>query len=239
MSTSVLATGDCEQKVYDGVPKYILDSYPGFHGKRILDVGCGSGDLGGALQTMGNECYGITISQKEAEAAQSKLTQVIAGDLETMQTLPFPAAFFDVVICADVLEHLRDPKRLLQTLKTHLKPDGILIASIPNVANIMVRMNLLRGRFDYEKEGILDNTHLRFFTLNTAKNLLSSAGYAIENIQFTNWNWRFPAPLRWVLKTLDREWEGRQRLTRYWPGLFATQFIFRVTLKDGLSQCRS
>ena len=235
MTSNVLTSGGCEQKVYDGVPKYILDAYSGFQGKRILDVGCGSGDLGGALQAMGNVCHGITLSLKEAEVAKTKLTQVIAGDLETMREFPFPNNYFDVVICADVLEHLKDPKRILETLRAHLKPQGILIASIPNVANIVVRLNLLRGRFEYEESGILDNTHLRFFTLGAAKDLLTSSGYSIQDAKFTDWNWNFPGLIRWVLKTLDCEPEARRRLARWWPGLFATQFVFRAALADRAS----
>ena len=232
MISNVLASGGCEQKVYDGVPQYILDAYPGFQGQRILDVGCGSGGLGGALQAMGNACYGNTLSPKEAEAAKSRLTQVIVADLDAMRELPFPENFFDVVIFADVLEHLKDPKHLLKLMRPHLKSGGLVIASIPNVANIVVRLNLLRGRFEYGELGILDNTHLRFFTLGTAKDLLTSTGYWIQDVKFTDWNWNFPGWIQWILKTLDYEWEIRQRLTRWWPGLFSTQFVLRAALAD-------
>ena len=231
MSNNITPTGTCEQKVYEGLPRYILNVCAGVQGKRILDLGCGSGNLGGALQEMGNECYGITISPKEAEAAKSRLTQVVIGDLDVMHELPFPENFFDVVIFADVLEHLKDPKHPLELVKPYLKPQGLVIASIPNVANIAVRLNLLRGRFEYEEFGILDNTHLRFFTLGTAKDLLTSTGYSVQDVKFTNWSYCFPKFLVPLY-----EWEIRQRLTRWRPGLFATQFIFCAThVTDGLA----
>ena len=223
MPNPILNSG-CEQKTYEGLPKYILNICNGFQGKRILDLGCGSGRLGEALQEKGNECYGVTISENEVESARSRMTQAVLGDLDLIRELPFPKHFFDVVICADVLEHLKNPRRVLELVKSHLKPQGLVIASIPNVANIAVRLNLLRGRFDYKEYGILDNTHLRFFTLGTAKDLLVSAGYRIQDIQFTNWSYclpKFLVPLY--------EWEIKQRMTHLWPGLFATQFIFHAT----------
>ena len=217
----------CENKVYDGQARNLSLYFNGIVGKRILDVGCGTGNLGAALKRRENECYGITISKSEAELAKSKLTQVIIADIETMQELPFPEHFFDVVIFADILEHLKNPPHPLQLVKRYLKPQGLMITSIPNIANIRIRLNLLCGRFNYELVGILDNTHLRFFTMKTAKELLISAGYIIQDIKFTNSDWRLPRPLRWLVSF--REWEIQRRLTHGWPKLFATQFIFYTT----------
>lgn len=218
----------CKRKVYDGVPP-LARWLTHLAGQRILDVGCGTGGLGAELAQRGNTVYGLTISECEAALARQRLAEVIVGDLETMEALPFSEHFFDTVIFADVLEHLRDPKRPLELIKPYLKPSAQIIASIPNVANIIVRWNLLRGRFDYEEYGILDNTHLRFFTFRTAKELLTSCGFQIEMVKFTHWNWELPpmilTPLRWV----DRDWEAREWLIRTWPGLFATQFVIYTT----------
>lgn len=221
----------CEEKVYDAAPMN-LDLYFGeITGKRVLDVGCGTGKLGAALVARGNECYGITISGTEAEQAKARLSGVVLGDVEALRQLPFPERFFDVVIFSDVLEHLRQPVRALALVKPYLKPEGRIIASIPNVANIAVRWNLLRGRFDYEPSGILDDTHVRFYTLRTAHELIESAGYIVQRTQFTHWNWELPQPIR--LLSRPYEWEIKDRLAGWWPGLFATQFVIYATYQNG------
>ena len=195
--------------------------------QRILDVGCGTGSLAKFLGQKNNECYGITISKEEARLAKSRMVDVIAGDIEKITGLPFPEDFFDVVIFADVLEHLKDPSHVLQLVKPYLKTGGLIIASIPNVSNITVRVNLLMGKFDYQECGILDNTHLRFFTLRTAKELISNAAYQIKEIKYTVWNMKLPERLQRLL--FFCEWEIRNRLTHWWPKLFATQFVIYAT----------
>ena len=227
MVTTVPPHASCEGKIYDATPLSMENYFDNIKGQRILDIGCGTGNLGVALASRGNECYGLTVSEREAQLARTKLHQVITGDVETMQALPFPDHFFDVVTLFDVLEHLKNPSHALQLIKPYLKPNGSIIASIPNVANIVIRFNLLRGRFDYQEFGIMDNTHLRFFTMKTAKNLLVSAGYIVRDVKFTNQNWYFPK-----LLVPFYEWEIRQRVTRWWPTLFATQFVLYATLRS-------
>ena len=223
--TTHVADPTCEDKVYDGQPMSPRLYYGGIVGKRVLDVGCGSGNLGAVLQRQGNECYGVTLSQSEAALAKDKLTQIIVGDVETLQALPFPERFFDVVIFADILEHLKNPIHVLKLVKHYLKPQGLVIASIPNVAHVSIRFNLFRGRFDYTSTGILDNTHLRFYTQETAKTLLASSGYLIREMKVAH-SWRFPGLLRLFSFC---EWEIQERLARFWPGLFAMKFVFYAT----------
>ena len=213
----------CQDKLYDERPMNLDRYFPEVVGRRVLDVGCGTGNLGAALQQRGNQCYGITMSPAEAEAAKSQLTDVLLGDVDTWASLPFPRGFFDVVIFADVLEHLRHPQQALRLVRPYLASGAQVIASIPNVANLSVRWNLLCGRFHYEPAGILDNTHLRFYTLGTARALLTETGYQVHGVRFTHWNWCLPQPLRALVA--DREWEVQERMTRWWPGLLATQFI--------------
>lgn len=214
----------CQDKIYDNEPIFPSHFYGEIANSRILDVGCGTGNRGKFLKRQGNECFGITISGREAEIAQKELDGVIVTDVEITTSLPFDEDFFDTIIFADVLEHLRNPEHILTLVKQYLKPGGKIIASIPNVANFVVRMNLLRGRFDYEQTGILDNTHIRFYTLKTARSLLTSAGYEILDTKFTNWNWSFP---KWITRPFNFcEWEIREQMTRWWPAFFATQFVF-------------
>ncbi len=219
-----------EQKAYDAHPSAPSLYFGDIVEKRVLDVGCGTGYLAEFLEGRGNECYGITLSPAEAEMAGPRMTRVVLGDLNTMESLPFPERYFDVVVFADVLEHLRDPRHALQLVKPYLAPSAVTIASIPNVANIEVRWNLLYGRFDYEPFGIMDETHLRFYTLKTAKQLLVSEGYHIFNVKMTHWNWQFPTLVRKLLTS--REWEIKQRLAQWWPGLFASQFVMYATLPE-------
>ncbi len=213
-----------QQKIYDAPPLDPDFYFTGLGGKRVLDLGCGAGKLGEHFKNSGGEWYGITISEAEAVIARTRLKEVLVHDLDLLEKLPFPADFFDAVILADVLEHLKKPERILQLIKFHLKPGGRIIASIPNIANFKVRFRLLAGKFQYEEFGILDNTHLRFYTLDTAKQLIASAGYRILDVKFTSWNWKFPAFLRPYL-TRERDRSFRRSLLKFFPGFFATQFV--------------
>src|SRR5205823_7166679 len=100
---------------------------------------------------------------------------------------------FDAIVCADVLEHLRDPAAALAAVRHALAPDGEVVISIPNVAHLWVRLSLLAGRFDYAERGILDRTHLRFFTRRTLLALLARAGLAVDELRVT------PVPLPLVV----------------------------------------
>lgn len=218
--------GSCENKVYDhndDANKVFPNFYGKIFNKCVLDIGCGTGHLGSFLKRNNNDVYGLTISEEEANEARKKMNEVIVGDIERMDSLPFPNQNFDVIIFADSLEHFANPLKVLQRVMPLLKPDGLLITSIPNIANFKIRMRLLAGNFDYEHEGILDNTHLRFFTLKTARNLITDSGFQVLNIKFTNWNWTFPRIIQQLF--FFCEWEIRDRMTRWWPNLFATQFV--------------
>ncbi len=161
---------------------------------RVLDIGCGSGYLSKAFKDKGCHVVGVEVSAL-AEAAKQHCDQLLIGNIEEM-TFPFPPQYFDVIVFADVLEHLKRPDLTLMRLKRFLAPKGIVIASIPNVAHARIRLNLLLGKFKYEGCGILDLTHLRFFTLDTVKQLFTESGYEITNIDYTG--------LGSVLKILPR-----------------------------------
>ncbi|MBI3587560.1 MAG: class I SAM-dependent methyltransferase, partial [Ignavibacteriales bacterium] len=155
--------------------------------RRLLDVGCGSGATGyAAKQLLGaREVIGIELFEAAAQMAKTKLDQVIVGDIEQLN-LNFPQAHFDCILCADVLEHTKDPWKALRTLRNFLHDDGVLIASIPNIRHVRPLFKIVFDRFEYEESGILDKTHLRFFTLHTIKKMLSETGFQITKID-TNW----------------------------------------------------
>ncbi len=145
--------------------------------RRVLDVGCGHGMTGGLLRSeRGIEVCGIEIHRDVAAVAAMHLDQVAVGDLE-MEDIPFPESHFDCIILADVLEHLVDPWKALRKISRHLAPGGTFVASIPNVRNLDVLAKIVEGSFAYAEQGILDRTHLRFFTLRDMYALFESAGF--------------------------------------------------------------
>ena len=164
-----------EENVHQKILKIVGSSL------KILDVGCSNGYLSRLLKEKGNIVYGIEINEKAAEIAKGILDGLIVGNIEEID-LPWPEMLFDVIICADVLEHLFDPGRVLVKLKKHLKDDGILICSIPNIAYYGVRKALLLGRFDYQDAGTLDRGHIRFFTLAAAERMFRETGYGVLNV---------------------------------------------------------
>ncbi|NJE12847.1 class I SAM-dependent methyltransferase [Thermococcus sp. LS2] len=194
----------------------------------ILDVGCATGYFGAKLKEMGHKVYGVEISEKAGLEAKKLLDDVIIGDIEEID-LPYPERYFDVIICADVLEHLFNPKDVIIKLKRYLKHDGYLIASIPNVANWKIRFDLLKGKFEYSEVGPLDFGHIRFFTYYTAKRMFEEAGYKIEMVDFNINIADFPRVLRltiWAINKIKLTSKLWQRLTRRYINFFGYQMIF-------------
>ena len=149
---------------------------------RILDVGCGDGVLGRILLEKGAaEVVGIEADPAAAEAARKNLTRVLQGDVESLD-LPFEEGRFDCIVLADILEHLRDPLSALTKLKRLLADSGTVVASIPNVRYLDVVAGLAEGRWEYREFGILDKTHLRFFTKMEMETLFRRAGFELEGI---------------------------------------------------------
>ena len=153
--------------------------------KRILDVGCATGYMAKVLaEQFGCSITGIELDGEAASSAQRFCQRVIVGDVESLDCeQTFDGDSFDVVICADVLEHLRDPGATLARLRKLLAPSGYLIASIPNIAHVSVITELIRGHFDYRPLGLLDSTHLRFFTRETLYACFEAAGMTITHLE--------------------------------------------------------
>ncbi|GAB4157416.1 MAG: hypothetical protein Fur0037_25350 [Planctomycetota bacterium] len=146
---------------------------------RALEIGCGEGRFGARLCAMGFEVHGVESDPGAAAVAGSVLHRVLCEDIEAA-ALPYPEEHFDLLVCADVLEHLRDPWTVLRRLRVLLKRGGTAIASVPNAQYFPVVAGLLAGRFRYRDSGVLDRTHLRFFTRESARELFEQAGFAIE-----------------------------------------------------------
>jgi 2-polyprenyl-3-methyl-5-hydroxy-6-metoxy-1,4-benzoquinol methylase len=151
--------------------------------RKVLDIGCGAGRLGEAIKSrQPAEVVGIEYDEAAARTARQRLDRVLAGDVEQMQP-DFAPGTFDVVLCGDVLEHLREPARLLSRARDWLRPGGQLIASIPNVRHHSVVTSLLGGNWTYEAAGLLDRTHLQFFTRRGIEDLFRLAGFVIRQWQ--------------------------------------------------------
>lgn len=150
-------------------------------GSRVLDIGCGSGSLGKYLSSQ-LACHvdGITYSPDEARLAQESYRNIWVFNLESEpDQLDVIDTKYDYVICADILEHIRNPDQILSKCHALLAEDGDLVISIPNVAYSGVIASLLQGRFPYSDEGLLDRTHVKFFTRSSALELLHRAGWDI------------------------------------------------------------
>lgn len=154
--------------------------------REVLDIGCGEGFLAAELVKNGNRVTGVDALQEAAET--SALSAYLSADLEDGLEgvlVRLNGKRFDRVLLLDILEHLRCPEQILAECHGLVGDNGQIIVSVPNIANIYVRLMLLMGRFTYKDRGILDRTHLRFFTRKTARRLLDQAGYRIVEERMT------------------------------------------------------
>ena len=155
-------------------------------GSRVLDVGCADGYLGDALSVKECTVHGVELDPEAAEAARTRLASVVVANAETLDYVAeFGADAFDVVVLADVLEHCVNPARVLAGALSVLSDTGILVISIPNVSHGSLRLGLLQGRWNYTPLGLLDETHLRFFTWSTLQDLLAEAGISVSQAWMT------------------------------------------------------
>jgi 2-polyprenyl-3-methyl-5-hydroxy-6-metoxy-1,4-benzoquinol methylase len=154
--------------------------------KRVLDVGCATGYLARELVERGCQVSGVEYDADAAEQARPALERVVVGDLEELDLVEeFGPESFDVVIFGDVLEHLRDPLAVLRKARPLLARGGSVVVSIPNVAHAAVRLALLKGRWEYRSLGLLDDTHLRFFTRESLREMLYKAGLSLVEVRRT------------------------------------------------------
>lgn len=166
------------------------------HGTKLLDVGCAEGGFAHLLkQERGyTEAWGMELDERAASVASTRLEKVVIGDVtQTLDSLP--NHHFDLVCMNDVLEHLIWPEEFLKRLHGKLTPDAYIFCSVPNIRQFRILWNLLQHQdFEYTESGILDRTHLRFFTKKTFLSMLDRAGYEPLNVVSccgTTRSWKF------------------------------------------------
>jgi len=178
-----------------------LDLYPEFYyeqprtemlkyipqdAKRILDVGCGYGSFGRLLVEKGLEVWGIEKNETASNIAKKSLTNIITGDLYSVLS-SLPPRHFDCIVFNDVLEHLVDPFAILSTVRQNLSLHGVVVVSVPNVrfASVLYRL-MIEKNWRYSEWGVMDKTHLRFFTINSLAEAFDQCGYEIRLIEGIN-----------------------------------------------------
>lgn len=194
--------------------------------KKILDVGCSTGLIARSLgKEWRDRLYGVDICELAVSKAKKHYKKVWVLDIE--RNIPGIEGKFDCLIFGDVLEHLKDPERVLGLLlEKSLISGGIVIVSLPNVVNWYVRAQLALGNFNYQNRGLMDKTHLRFFTWKSARKMLAQAGLRIVEQQVS------PIPLPLIFKKTDVgqpfAWlhSLNNLVTNLRPGLFGYQLLF-------------
>lgn len=178
-----------EMEYYSQARHEILPFLPRGEGLRVLDVGCGAGVTGALVKRTLPSAHvtGVELFSDAAAKARQVIDEAHVLDLDRADALPFPTRTFDLILCLDVLEHLVDPWAWLKKLRSHLSEDGTILVSLPNTRHLKVVAPLLfRGQWRYEDNGgLLDKTHLRFFTKESGIALVKSAGLEISSVSHT------------------------------------------------------
>ena len=144
--------------------------------KLVLDVGCSEGLLSKKMKENNCSVVGIEQDKEAAQIAKEYCQDLIIGDVETIDLNTKYENYFDILIFADILEHLKEPSDVLKRFKKYLKDDGCLIISLPNISNWKIRLQMLLGNFEYNEYGILDNGHIRFFNEKSTKKMINECG---------------------------------------------------------------
>lgn len=195
-------------------------------GGRLLDLGAAGGELGAAVRDHFGRTVGFEYQVDCVADLKERFDQVVVTDLEKLKRIPKGV---DAVVCADVIEHLRDAPALLKLIREGLANDGYLFVSVPNIANITVRLGLLFGIFEYRERGILDNTHLRFYTMRTIRRDIENAGFRVVAVRGSS------IPIRLIVGRFTPDFLVRAGekiltiVTRLWLSLFAYQIVVVAT----------
>ncbi len=195
----------------------------------ILELGCASGYMTKIIKKLGQVDV-VDVDKKMLQKASHSSRKSYLGSLDDQKFLKTLTGKYDVIVAADVFEHLQNPEQCVQFLKSHLADDGHLIFSLPNIACWKIRKELfLNGFFEYQEIGILDKTHLKFFTYNSIQKWLKQQGYIINEIEC----FEIDYPLRdtllhvplgsWLVKFVDK------KMIQNYPNLSAAHMVVKVS----------
>ncbi|RJR31818.1 MAG: methyltransferase domain-containing protein [Desulfobacteraceae bacterium] len=210
-------------KLYDNTGnRALINCLPPLGGYNVLDLGCGAGANAAAMTDAGANVFGITLSFSEAILAANRMRAVVVADLS--RSIPFfQSTIFDLVVLSHILEHLADPVALLKEVRSILAPRGAVAVAVPSVTHYSVRFRLLRGHWSYTDTGILDWTHLRFFSKPGILRVFDLAGYEVvregHEASFLLWKLRRLFP-KSAVNAINHFF------AKLSPEFFATQFVF-------------
>lgn len=200
---------------------------PSGDGRRLLDLGCADGYLSRIFADRG---FLVTAIDAPSPRVRSFPPEIRFLEADLDRGLPPLEATFDYVICADLLEHLRDPDRLLRDIRSHMAPGGSLLASLPNSGNIYFRLNVLAGRFPQDDRGLFDRTHVHFYMWDGWKDLLRRNGFQIARVEPTVIPFSLAAPgAPGLASTVESLYSIAARA---WKRLFAYQFVVTAALTN-------
>lgn len=152
-------------------------------GKKVLELGCSVGTQSRILtEKFDCDVTGVELNPLAAHQAEAYCSRVVVGNLDQIDfDTEFHNQKFDVILCADVLEHIYDPTAMLSKVKSLISGTGYVVASIPNIVHISLIFEMLHGRFDYRDKGLLDESHIRFFTRSSLIRTFSEAGFKLDH----------------------------------------------------------
>ena len=152
-------------------------------GHHVLEIGCSTGHVTARLIEAGNTVVGVELDEAAADEARALAGTVHVVDLDVTPVSSVESGTFDVILLGDVLEHVRDPATVLADIASLLVADGRLVISVPNAAHADIRLMLLEGRIEYQPDGLLDRTHLRWFTKESLRELLADCGFVATRLR--------------------------------------------------------
>ncbi|MFH1833089.1 MAG: class I SAM-dependent methyltransferase [Candidatus Levyibacteriota bacterium] len=205
----------------NNINRQVVDIVP--FGSLVLELGCATGFVGEFL-IKSKKChvYGVEERKDEAKIAAKRLNGILAINIEEKEAIDkiqkLHHGKFDVILAMSLAEHLKDLKSFFSLVKKLMDKNGCLIITVPNIAHWSIRLSLLFGKFNYEKYGILDETHLHFFTVKSLKDLIENNGFEITSLK------------------IDAEGGGYPKislfLSRFFPNLFAYQILVIAKIKN-------
>ena len=190
--------------------------------RTLLDVGCGAGDNARILKGSGKVVDGVTLSPSERDEAAKFCRRVVIHDLE--KGLPAElSGSYDCVLCSHVLEHICWPEKLLHDIRDRLAPGGLLVVALPNMLYYKNRWRILSGRLEYEESGLMDNTHFRWYSFQSAQRLLTRNGFEMVSAEAEG---SFPIPFRRRIFSAALTRPVDAWASACFPGLFGHQLIY-------------